>query len=128
MEIKDLKQEIEKAKKEHKKSLFIGDECDKRSGPYNAFALVYLTISLDKNILEFTTDVPDYIKENLEKRLDNLFEKFKVKKVEILFHNNTEKEHDKDIRIFAEEKILTEVIIFILNNFYSFKDWTYSFE
>ena len=128
MEINNLKQEIEEAKKEHKKTLFIGDECDKRSGPHNAFALVYLTISLDKNIIEFTTDVPDYLKENLEKRLDKLYEKFKVIKVEILFHKNVGKEHDKNIRIFVGDKILTKVIIFILNNFYSFKDWTFSFE
>src|SRR3989344_5868464 len=107
MEINNLKQEIEEAKKEHKKTLFIGDECDKRSGPHNAFALVYLTISLDKNIIEFTTDAPDYLKENLEKRLDKLYEKFKVIKVEILFHKNVGKEHDKNIRIFVGDKILT---------------------
>lgn len=126
METEEIIHDLEKARKENKKIMFLGLECDRRKGKHNTFGLIYITVYLDESVIEFTTDTSDYIKENLEDRLNKLYDKFGIKKSEILFHNS-KKGHDKDIKIFVEGKIET-VLLYVLKNFYSFKDWTYSFE
>ncbi len=120
----EIGQIIEKAKNESHKEIIFGTEVKVIERGYGG--LVYASIFLDKNAIEFTTDVPDYIAEELENRLEKLFSKFKIDKFEIIFHHHKGNVHDKNIRFLLENfEDLSKVMKYILQNFYKSQDFDY---
>ena len=125
----EIGQIIEKAKSENRKEIIIGADVEVIEKGYGG--LVYAFVFLDKNTIEFTTDVPDYKfnKGELELALENLFSKFRIYKFEVNIHHHKGDIHDKDIRFSLENsKDLPEVIKYILQNFYKSQDFDYCFK
>jgi hypothetical protein len=126
LNFEEIGQILEKAKSENRKEIIIGTDVEIIETGYGG--LVYAFVFLDKNTIEFTTDVPDYISEELENRLEKLFSNFGIYKFEINIHHHKGDFHDKDIRFSLENsENLPEVIKFILQNFYESQDFDYCF-
>jgi len=127
LDYEKIGQVIEKAKNENLKEIIIGTDVEVIEN--GCGGLVYSFIFLDKNKIEFTTDVPDYIEEELENRLEKLFNNFRIGKFEIVFHHHKGDFHDKDIRFSLENsEDLPEVIRYILQNFYKSQNFDYCFK
>ncbi len=85
--------------------------------------LYYIWLENDK--ITFTSGTNDYLGE-LEDVIEELFKKFRIWKFEILVHFHRGEKHDKDINFIVDDrKIISEIIKFIMDNFYSNKDWDY---
>jgi hypothetical protein len=124
---KEIEQIIEKAKTENRKEIIFGTDVEVIERGYGG--LIYVFAFLDKNTIEFTTDVPDYISEELENRLEKLFGNFGIYKFEISIHHHKGDFHDKNIRFSLENsEDLPKVIKYILRNFYKSQDFDYCFK
>lgn len=125
----EIGQIIEKAKSENRKEIIFGTDVIVIENGYGG--LVYAYVFLGKNMVEFTTDVPDFKFNNgdLELALEKLFSKFGIDKFEIKIHHHKGDFHDKDVRFILDRSDkLPEVIKYILQNFYKSRDLDYCFK
>jgi len=94
-------------------------------------ALHYIWLDKDRKII-FSSDNTDYLMSNkLEKVIETLYKKFKIVIFKINLHVHSGEKHDKDIacEIPEEDKEKTsEIIKFIMDNFYKNKKWGYKAE
>ena len=126
LELDKLSEIIEKARKESRVEMIIGNEVETLTEGYGG--LLYVIISIKNKTVEFTTDVPDYIWErgDLERTLEHIFSKLGIYRFAINLHHHKGKFHDKDIN-FSFEKYddLPKIIEYVLETCYKSKDFDY---
>ena len=128
LELDKMAEIVEKAKNEDAGKIVFG--VDVKVTGRNIRGLLYVTLFLGRNAVEFTTDVPDYKpnKGELESTLEELFSKFGISKFEVNIHNHEGGFHDKDVMFLLENsESLPKVIKYILKNFYESKNFDYCF-